>query len=472
MFSKRTLSLAALLMLVTSAFAQADRSQARSMVISRHGIVATESPLASQAGAAILAAGGNAVDAAVAANAALGVVAPMMNGIGGDLFAIVYDAKTRKFYGLNASGWAPAALTPQYLAKQGITQMPQTGIFSVTVPGAVDGWDKLLRRFGTKKFPEILAPAIRLADEGFPVSEWTAGAWADAEPRLLKETNAALTYLPGGHAPVTGRIFRNPDLAASLRQIAAHGRDAFYRGPIAKKLVDFSRRVGGVMAAADLSDYSSQWVEPLSTTYRGWTVYEIPPNGQGIAALAMLNLMEQFPMPDYGAQSAPAFHVMIEAKKLAYADMIRYVADPRFASVPAAGMLSKDYARQRAKLIDLTKAVPGAEPGRPPGPARTPPIFAWLTRMATWSPTSRATSTTSAPAWFPTARVSSCKTAAASSASTPPAPISWPDANAPSTPSSPPSWRRTPSALRSALSAASTRPRLTPSSCPTLQIVI
>jgi gamma-glutamyltranspeptidase/glutathione hydrolase len=360
-------------MTLPRAHAQSDRSQFRSMVISRHGIVATENPLASQAGAAILARGGNAIDAAVAANAAMGVVAPMMNGMGGDLFAIVYEAKTGKLYGLNAGGWSPAGLSADYLLQKGLTEMPQNGINSVTVPGAVDGWDKLLRRFGRKKLPDVLAPAIRLAEEGFPVSELTAGAWADAQTALRKNDNAARTYLPGGHAPEVGQIFRNPDLAWSLRQIAAGGRNAFYRGKIAEKIVAYSRRLGGTMSAEDLSAYSGEWVEPISTTYHGWTVCELPPNSQGIAALSMLNLMEQFPLSEYGAGSALDLHVIIEAKKLAYADMVRYVADPKFATVPVAGLLSKDYARERAKLIDLDKANGHVESGQPPkiGPDTT-----------------------------------------------------------------------------------------------------
>jgi gamma-glutamyltranspeptidase / glutathione hydrolase len=364
--SKLNLALPCFLITLLSSYAQSDRSQSRSMVISRYGIVATENPLASQAGATILARGGNAVDAAVAANAAMGVVAPMMNGIGGDLFAIVYEAKTGKLYGLNASGWSPAGLSAEYLLQQGLTEMPQNGINSVTIPGAVDGWDKLLQRFGRKKLSDVLVPAIRLAEEGFPVSELTAGAWDESQTKLNQDNNAARTYLPGGHAPEVGQVFRNPDLGWSLRQIAAEGRDAFYRGKIAEKIVNYSKRMGGVMSAEDLSSYSSEWVEPISTTYRGWTVYELPPNGQGIAALSMLNLMEQFPLSDYGAGSALALHVMIEAKKLAYADMLRYVGDPKFTSVPVAGLLSKDYARQRAKLIDLAKANGQVESGRPP----------------------------------------------------------------------------------------------------------
>ena len=345
----------------------ADRSQARSMVITRQGIVATEHPLASQIGATMLAQGGNAVDAAVAANAAMGVFAPMANGMGGDLFVMVYEARTGKLYGLNASGWAPAGLTPEFLRSKGVSEMPQSGIHSVTVPGAVDGWDKLLKRFGRKRLPEVLAPAIRYAEDGFPVSEIFASYWADSLRKLRQDTNAARTYLPKGRAPHAGEIFRNPDLAWSLKQVAAQGRTAFYEGAVAKRILARSKELGGTLTAEDMAGFSGEWVEPISTTYRGWTVWELPPNGQGIAALMMLSLMENFPLAEFGSGSANALHVMIEAKKLAYADMLRYVCDPKFNRVPVGGLLSKDYARERAKLIDLTKANARVDAGRPPG---------------------------------------------------------------------------------------------------------
>ncbi len=279
-----------------------DRTQGRSVVMSRGGIVAAESPLAAQAGAAILARGGNAVDAAVAANAVMGVVAPMMNGMGGDLFAIVYDAKTGKLYGLNASGWAPASLTIEVLKSRGIEKMPGGAIHSVTVPGAVDGWSKLLDRFGRKKFSEVLAPAIHYAADGFPVSERTAVDWDEAAGTIRDDSNAANTYLSNGRAPGPGDIYRNRDLANSLEKVAAGGRDAYYKGEIARAIVETSKRLGGTMTLDDLAEYSSEWVEPISTTYRDWTVYEIPPNGQGIAALEMLNLMERFPLADAAAR--------------------------------------------------------------------------------------------------------------------------------------------------------------------------
>ncbi len=342
------------------------RSQGRSMVMTRYGIVAAENPLAAQAGARILAHGGNAVDAAVAANAVMGVVEPMMNGIGGDLFAIVYDAKSGKLYGLNASGWSPQGLTPAFLHAQGVTRMPRYGIDSVTVPGAVDGWSNLLGRFGKFSLKEDLQSAIRYAREGFPVPEWTAAYWAESAPFIARHPETARVYLVDGKAPTVGRVFRNPDLARSLTLVADGGRDAFYKGPIAQKIVALSQREGGAMTAEDLARYSSQWVQPLSTDYHGWTVFELPPNGQGVAALEMLNLMSQFPLAKYGHNSADALQVMIEAKKLAYADLRRYVGDPRFSKIPVAGLLSMTYARQRARLIDMAHANCSVVPGSPP----------------------------------------------------------------------------------------------------------
>jgi gamma-glutamyltranspeptidase/glutathione hydrolase len=336
------------------------------MVITRYGIVASEHPLASQIGAKILADGGNAVDAAVAVNAALGVFAPMANGIGGDMFALVYEAKTGKLHGLNASGWAPAELTPDFLKSKNFTNMPQSGIYSVTVPGVVDGWDKLLRRFGRKRLATLLEPAIQYAEEGFPVTEIFSSYWVASERTLRRDTNATRTFLPQGRAPRTGEIFRNPDLAWSLRQIARHGRKAFYEGEISKRILATSKAKGGVMRSEDLAAFSGEWVEPISTTYRGWTIHEIPPNGQGIAALMMLNVMEQFPLKEYGAGSAKALHVEIEAKKLAYADLLRYVCDPKFNKVPAMGLLAKNYAVARAQEIDLERANCIAEAGQPP----------------------------------------------------------------------------------------------------------
>jgi len=330
-----------------------ERSQARSMVISKGGIVASESPLASQAGVHILESGGNAVDAAIATNAMMGVVEPMMNGIGGDLFAIVYDAKANKLYGLNASGWAPKGLTIEYLEKQGLKEMPQKGINAVTVPGAVEGWQKLADKFGRKKLSEDLAAAIATAGNGFPVPEITASYWAGDVDALRSNETATKVYLPGDHAPKTGEIFRNRELAWSLEQIAAHGRDAYYKGEIAAKILAAEKKHNGPMAADDLSQFSAEWVEPISTAYRDWTVFELPPNGQGLAALEMLNILETTPLGQKGYEfgTAKALHLMMEAKKLAYADLKKYIGDPRGQSLPVQKLLSKEWAAQRAKQL-------------------------------------------------------------------------------------------------------------------------
>ncbi len=357
------------LSLSASAFAaQAqDRSQSRSMVISQSGIVASESVLASQVGASILEHGGNAIDAAVATNAMMGLVAPMNDGVGGDLFAIVYEAKTGKLYGLNSSGWAPAGLTPEFLRSKGITEMPQKGIHSVTVPGTVDGWDKLLTKFGRMKFADVLAPAIAHAEEGFAVGEVVRVFWKDSEKTLKADDATAKTYLIDGHVPAVGEIFKNPDLAWTYKQIAARGRDAFYKGEITRKILATFASHGGTMTAADMSGFNGEWVDPISTTYHGWTVHELPPNGQGIAALEMLNIMETFPLAEYGHNSTRALHAMIEAKKLAYADMIRFDADPKFAKIPVDGLKSKEFAKTRAALINASKASCHVDAGTPPG---------------------------------------------------------------------------------------------------------
>src|SRR6195256_2819033 len=364
-YSKALLVAAAFLvsgMTNEEAFSQ-DRGQARSMVISQSGIVASESPLASQAGAAVFQRGGKAGDAGTAAPAVMNVVAPVWDGVGGDLFAIVYDAKSGKYYGLNASGWAPAGQSIERLHGKGLREMPEYGIESATVPGSVDGWQKLVDRFGKKKLNELLAPAIQIAQDGFPVTEWIALHFAKEIDLLRNNEAAAKTFLISDRAPKMGEIFRNPDLAWSLRQIAQGGRDAFYRGEITKRLLALSARHGGSFAAKDFSDYSSEWVEPISTTYRGWTVYELPPNLQGIGALEMLNLMEQFDLGKFGLNSTRALHVQIEAKKLAYADVLRYIGDPKKSKMPVSGMLSKTYAADRAKLIDMDHAKCEVAPG-------------------------------------------------------------------------------------------------------------
>ena len=343
-----------------------DRTQTRSMVMTAGGVAASEHPLASQAGASILARGGHAVDAAIAVNAVMGVVAPMMNGIGGDLFAIVYDAASGQLHGINGSGCAPAALTIDSLRAQGITTMPQSGIHSVTIPGAVAAWSMLHERFGTLGLADVLAPAIGVAEQGFPVSEITAAEWQGSTMLLQATEESARLYLPGGSAPRVGQMFRNHDLAMNYRMLAAEGRDAFYRGPIAQRIVSLSSQLGGALTADDLAAYDAEWVTPLSTTYRGWTVYELPPNGQGIAALMMLNLLEHAPMGSYGHNSAEALHTLIEAKKLAYADMAQYICDPAFHDVPVEAMLSKAYAAQRFRQVDPAHASPEVAPGTLP----------------------------------------------------------------------------------------------------------
>ena len=337
----------------------------RSIVATTFGIVATSQPLAARAGVQILERGGNAIDAAIAANAAIGLMEPTGNGIGGDLFIIYYDAKTKTVHGLNSSGWAPSGLTPEFLASKGIKEMPQRGIYSVTVPGVVAGWDAARMRFGTKPFSELLAPAIYYAESGFPVAEVVARGWSGSVKMHSAHPNAKKTFLVDGtRAPRAGEVFRNPGLAGSLRLIAEHGRDGYYKGKTAEAILQISRERGGTMTAADLAEFQPEWVETIKTTYRGWTVHEIGPNTQGIAALMMLNLMEQHPLGKYGFHSANAMHVMIEAKKLAYADMLRYVGDPKSSQIPVDALLSKPRAEGRAKLIDPRKAACKVEPAR------------------------------------------------------------------------------------------------------------
>jgi gamma-glutamyltranspeptidase/glutathione hydrolase len=337
-------------------------SAGRSRIATKFGIVAASQPLAARAGVQVLEHGGNAIDAAIAANAVMGLVEPHMNGVGGDLFAIVYDARTDKLFGLNASGWAPKSLTPALLRSRGLLEMPAGGIHTVTVPGAVAGWNALRARFGRLPLSEILAPAIFYAEHGFPVSDVIAATWDRLAEKVAVEPNAARTYLPSGRAPRAGEIFRNADLARSLRLIAGDGPSAFYNGPIGGAILELSDQRGGTMTASDLDEFEPEWVNPISTTYRGWTVCELPPNTQGIAALLMLDLMEQFPLGRYGFHSVEALHVMIEAKKLAYADMLRHVGDPRFAETPVPAMLNKAYAHARARLIDPAKAASRVEP--------------------------------------------------------------------------------------------------------------
>jgi gamma-glutamyltranspeptidase/glutathione hydrolase len=329
--------------------------QGRSMVVTKFGIVAAPQFLASQAGAHILEEGGNAIDAAIAANAVMGVVQPYVNGMGGDLFMLYYEAKTGKLYGLNSSGWSPKGLSIEYLKAHGEQEINPIGVETIDVPGAVAGWDAMRSRFGSLPFSTLLAPAIYYADNGFPLAERNARYWV--AKRLMNQPGYKETYVPNGVAPKVGDLFKNPALANSLRQVAAHGRDAFYNGPMTETMVKFLRAQGGTHTLEDFKEFQPEWVDPVSTTYRGWTVYELPPNGQGIAALSMLNIMEHFPMGQYGHNSADALQVMIEAKKLAYADMYHYVGDPRFTEVPTKELISKELGDQRAKLIDMHKAA-------------------------------------------------------------------------------------------------------------------
>jgi len=356
----------AIALLLSSSMSAQDRSTARSMVITRYGIVATSHVQASVAGSQILERGGSAVDAAIAANAVLGVTEPMMNGMGGDLFAIYWEAKTGKLHGLNASGWAPRGLTVAHVKAKDATAMPLGGIDSVTVPGAVAGWHALHQRFGRMAWKDLFESAIFYAEDGYPVPEIIASYWSDSVAWIAKDPEGRRVYLPNGKPPAVGQVFQNHDLARALQLVAQNGAAAFYKGEIARAILSTSQSLGGTMAADDLAEFSSEWVEPISTTYRNWTIYELPPNGQGMAALEMLNIMETSPASPDGPLSVAELHKKIEAMKLAYADLGRYNADPRFAKVPVKGMLSKEYARQRALQIDPGKANCEVAAGAPP----------------------------------------------------------------------------------------------------------
>ena len=335
--------------LLAAALAQSQsnvtRDYGRSMTITQHGIAATSQILASQAGAEMLARGGNAADAAIAANAVLGLTEPMMDGIGGDLFSLYWDAKAGKLYGLNASGWTPKGMTLDYFARKGAKTMPGSGIDSATVPGCVGGWAAIHKRFGKLPWKTLFEPAIHYATEGFPVTERIAAAWGGASvKRLSLKEGAPEIFLPNGEVPTQGQVFRNPALAKAYTLIAGQGPAAFYRGGISKAIVSVERQLGGAMEAADLAEWEPEWVEPISTTYRGWRVFELPPNGQGIGALEMLNLMEQAKLGDHPAMSAEALHWKIESMRIAYTDLRKFVSDPRFVKVPVDRMLSKEYA--------------------------------------------------------------------------------------------------------------------------------
>lgn len=353
----------------------------RSPVIALKGAAATSQPLATQVALDVLKAGGSAVDAAIAANAALGLMEPTGNGIGGDLFALVWDPRTQKLHGLNAAGAAPRGLTLAQLQarlkarNEGALPkaMPVAGSLSVTVPGTVGGWFALHERFGNLPMEEVLAPAIGYARDGFAVSPVIADLWAmnfrrfGRNAALVEERgNAAALFLPEGRAPKAGEVFRNPDLAETLNLIAQGGEDAFYRGPIARTIDAYMKRIGGPLRYEDFAAYRPEWVEPISTNYRGYDVWQIPPSTQGVIVLEMLNILEGYDLKAMGFDSADRLHVMTEAKKLAFADRARFLADPAKTAVPAAGLIDKNYAAERRALIDMTRAAPAeVDPGQP-----------------------------------------------------------------------------------------------------------
>ena len=339
--------------------------QSRSVVVARNGIVATSHPLAAQVGLDVLKSGGNAVDAAIATNAMMGVVEPMSCGIGGDLFVIYWDNASKKLYGLNASGRSPYRLTREIFRETNLKQIPENGPLSWSVPGCVDGWDVLRTRFGTRPLAELLQPSIDAAETGFPVTEIIAGGWQASVKSLSNWPDSKRVYLKEGRAPRHGELMTLPELAASYREIASGGRDAFYKGRIAQEIVAFSESHGGYMSLRDFAEHTSDWIDPVSTTYRGHTVWELPPNGQGIAALQMLNLLEGFDVKSLGPKSAEFVHLFVEAKKLAFADRAKFYADPAFERLPVQQLISKSYANQQRSRINLSRANVNIEAGDP-----------------------------------------------------------------------------------------------------------
>jgi gamma-glutamyltranspeptidase / glutathione hydrolase len=331
----------------------------RFSVIAKNGMVASSQPLATLAGVQILANGGNAIDAAVATAAVLGVVEPSSIGIGSDAFCLFYSAKEKKIKALDASGRSPYAASVEFCRRSGFTEMPQRGIHSVTVPGAVHGWATLLNSFGNKKLADVLQAAIGYAEEGFPVAELTAEQWKESEARLRADQGAAMNYLIDGRTPKAGEIFRNPRMAGALKRIAAEGPDYFYEGEIAKKLVQCSERLGGVFTLRDFAEHRSEWVEPITASYRGYDIYEMPPATQGFVALEMLKIIEGFDLKAAGAQSADALHFMIEAKKLAFCDRDTHLADRDFMRVPAENLFSSKRIEAQRRQIDITRAATG-----------------------------------------------------------------------------------------------------------------
>lgn len=371
----RALLLASLLLVPSPSTYAADRTSGkmfatRSVSYARHGMVAAAHPLAVEAGLEILRSGGNAVDAAIATNAALAVVEPISCGLGGDLFAIVWVPEEGRLRGLNASGRAPLALTAEKVPPREDGTIPLYSPYSWTVPGAADGWFTLHERYGSLPMAEVLAPAIRLAREGAPVPEVIAAGWARSARVFRDKPGFAEVFLPGGRAPREGEVFRNPALARTFERLAAKGRKEFYEGEIARTIVEYSRRHGGFFSMEDFRRHHSDWVEPVSTSYRGLELWELPPNGQGIAALEMLNILERFDLGALGRDSAEFWHLLVEAKKLAFADRARYYADPEFAKVPVKRLISKEYAAERAGLIDMSQAALTDRPGLEPPPER------------------------------------------------------------------------------------------------------
>jgi gamma-glutamyltranspeptidase/glutathione hydrolase len=347
----------------------------RSAVFGRNGMIATSQPMASAAGLKVLQEGGNAIDAAVTAAAVLAVVEPSMTGIGGDLFAIVYDAKTKTLHALNASGRSAYAATPQEYAKRGQTRMPGTGVLSVTVPGVVEGWSELLSKYGTLSIAKAVAPAVEYAKNGYAVSEIISGQWKASEKKLAADPVTAATFLPNGHPLQPGEIFTNPHLAATLEAVGKGGRDAFYKGAIARAIVADMRKRDGLLDERDFAEHKADWVDPISTTYRGYEVYEMPPNTQGFVVLEMLNILEGFDVKAMGHNSPEALHALVEAKRIAFADRAAYDGDP--ASVPASvlkTLISKDYAALRRKEIDPQHAAESYKAGVIPGVPTTAPI--------------------------------------------------------------------------------------------------
>ncbi len=359
-----------LVVIATSFALAADRPEGRafatrSVTYAQHGMVGAAHPLAVQIGIDVLKAGGSAVDAAIAVNAALGFLEPVSCGLGGDLFAMVWDPKTEKLYGLNASGRAPAALTIDKVPAEENGTIPVYSVYSWTVPGAADGWFELHQKFGKLPMKDILGPVAAIAREGAPVPQVIAGSWARGAARFEDMPGFAEVFMPGGKVPSEGEVFANPALAHTLDRLAVGGRDAFYKGEIAEQIVAFSNKVDGFFSMEDFATHTSEWVEPISTTYRGLTVWELPPNPQGLAALQMLNILEGFDVAAMGRDSTDFWHLAIEAKKLAYEDRARYYADMTFADVPVEALLDKGYAAERAKLIDMKRAARTVEPGNP-----------------------------------------------------------------------------------------------------------